>query len=720
MVYTNSMVHRLRYEAQALVGLLAQPALLILLAIAVVGGVAAYQVRHAYTIDVGGAGDTAYALNFHDALVEDGTGRTFRWSDAYGYIDLPGTGGGVPFTVTLTLNAGRASVPTTIIVNGETFLDETISEGWRTITLSVDQSYAHAVASRDLVIEMRTPGYPRPDLPSQIYGIMLDQVEVSPQGPGFVVPSLIQLVYIALTVLLVYILVGRAFYPIEAPAKYPVPPKPKSRVTYYVSHYFSRKQLLAPLLTALIAAVLLDGALAWVHLPVTAAVGRFSLAGSFVATYLLLIVTEVIARRLVPNARLGARVIAGLVAAAFLVRFGAVNLPGVAIIDLPWHMKWIRELLHGNWQALYFPGQLSSVPREWGLAVLIPKSPLFYFVAAPLALLPWDLETSVKAFACLLDVSLMLFCYGLLARYAPTLGGWRAGLWAAAIYAITPLSYRSLAYGILPTLLAQWLTVAGMTVLLAAASRMLSPAQEAGQAPRRATGLLVLFAFLLAASLVAFPTIAVFNTMVVGLLVLYLLWRKLPRPRRLGWTLAGVTAGAWALALVSYYGQYVSILINTTLPALLDPQSASAQGTASATGDAASAPATVHWTGPFDLLGWTAGYLVSLIPLLAGLLGLAILWWAHSKKATGPGIFGPLLAAWMSILPVFLVANYKIDMIGKHLFYTVFPLSLGAGIFLWSLARRGGAARWFAILATGALAVTALAFWVQRLVQASV
>ena len=93
----------------------------------------------------------------------------------------------------------------------------------------------------------------------------------------------------------------------------------------------------------------------------------------------------------------------------------------------------------------------------------------------------------------------------------------------------------------------------------------------------RVRGLLFGLFILLAASLVAFPTIACVQTFVLGLLALFWLWRKRPQPKRLGWTVVGVTAAAWALAMVSYYGQYVVILINTTLPALLNPQAAAAK-----------------------------------------------------------------------------------------------------------------------------------------------
>src|SRR5438093_3939887 len=117
------MVPWLVDEASILVRLFTRPVLWLLLGFTMLGAVAAYQVRHGYDVDVGSpAADRLHVRNFHDPRIETGSKRTFRWSDAYGYIDLPGTGGGVPFTITLTLNPGRANVPLTVIVNGETFL----------------------------------------------------------------------------------------------------------------------------------------------------------------------------------------------------------------------------------------------------------------------------------------------------------------------------------------------------------------------------------------------------------------------------------------------------------------------------------------------------------------------------------------------------------------------------------------------------------------------
>src|SRR6266568_9394030 len=122
------MLRWLLDEALSIVRLLTRPALWLLIVMALVGAMAAYQVRHNYDIDVGSPSDRLLVRNFHDPRIEAGSQRTFRWSDAYGYVDLPGTGGGVPFTITLTLNPGRANVPVTLIVNGETFLQSTLSE----------------------------------------------------------------------------------------------------------------------------------------------------------------------------------------------------------------------------------------------------------------------------------------------------------------------------------------------------------------------------------------------------------------------------------------------------------------------------------------------------------------------------------------------------------------------------------------------------------------
>src|SRR3954463_15717772 len=108
--------------SRLLIRWLMQPLLWAILALTLLGAVAAYQVRHTYTIDVGGPDDALYLRNFHDRAADPADGRTYRQGDAYSYIVLPGIGGGVPYSLTLDLHPGQADTPVTIIVNGETFL----------------------------------------------------------------------------------------------------------------------------------------------------------------------------------------------------------------------------------------------------------------------------------------------------------------------------------------------------------------------------------------------------------------------------------------------------------------------------------------------------------------------------------------------------------------------------------------------------------------------
>jgi hypothetical protein len=117
-------------------------------------------------------------------------------------------------------------------------------------------------------------------------------------------------------------------------------------------------------------------------------------------------------------------------------------------------MKWLTTLLSGNRQALYFPGELSAVPRAWGMDVPIYTSPLFHAAFAVLSIISFELETLVKWLICLLNSSFMLAVFWLPTRIQPRI--W-AALAAGGLCAVMPLDFRAFSYGILPTILSQWL-----------------------------------------------------------------------------------------------------------------------------------------------------------------------------------------------------------------------------------------------------------------------
>ena len=78
-----------------------------------------------------------------------------------------------------------------------------------------------------------------------------------------------------------------------------------------------------------------------------------------------------------------------------------------------------------------------------------------------------------------------------------------------------------------------------------------------------------------------------------------------------------------------------------------------------------------------------------------------------------------MVILWLAILPVFLVVNYRMDMIGKHLFFTMVPITVLGGV---ALSRYWSKQRWGVTLTALVVAVVGwqgLVFWVDRLVRAS-
>ncbi|HET9494763.1 MAG TPA: hypothetical protein VFR15_11075 [Chloroflexia bacterium] len=655
----------MRDELSALVRLLGWwPAWLLPVALAI-AVVLLTQRPVAVEVDVGSPRDEAFVRNFHTRLEQPGA--TYRWSDVYGYIALPGVGGSRQFTVELTLDVPRPAT-VTVIVNGETLFDEEVSPGWRTVEVAVDETHPVALASRDLVVEVRAPQYRDETAPGESRGVRVDRLAFRQAGDGgFIWPALAPVVWLCGAVLALYLLVGRTLWGIAAPRR---------------SHAWAFATAIA-------------GAAALAVLYVVSRVDLAAASGQLFATALtglgLLVLGDRLLRRWAPEGSAGttaARIGAAAVALAFILRFGGMGLPQAVIIDMPWHMKWLTTLLAGNWQALYYPGGLSSVPAEWGLELLIPKSPLFYVAAAPAALLPFDLETSVKWLICLLDssVTALAFWFGWRLR-----AGYRTAVGAAVLYALMPLAFRAFAYGILPTIFTQWLAALLFAFVLAQSDRPPRPAAVIGTV------------LLAALAIVAFPTVAVFVTLVLLGYAVVLAIRTTAMARfRAAWQVGAAVAGGWLIAVVVYYGLYV------------EPVFASARALLGAE----SGGGSVRWPGgPAELVTWTADYVVTMLPLLLAVTGLAA--YFVVRRTRRPGLALVLLTLWLAILPLFMAANYRMDMIGKHLFFTTLPVAVLGGAALALLWARG---RWSGVLTAllvGVVGWQGLVFWVERLVRAS-
>lgn len=623
-----------------------------------------YQRPGLYVVDIGSPSDEAYTVNFHTRL--DDSGATYRWSDVYGYVLFPGIGGGRQSNVSLLVDMGRTA-PLQVFINGEQMYSSTLASGWNTLIMRVDATHPVALQSRDTVVELRSTDYRTEDSPTEPKGVKVDGVVVSQDREGGIIwPPVAPLLWFCVSLVLLYVVVGRAAL---------------------MGASMGRARLYG-----LLGLLALAGVILWTladnRMFIAAAAGH--IAATLFTVLLISLVVEMALRVRVPAlTAVHCRVLAGLVALAFLLRFGGMALPQSVIVDMPYHMKWLRTLLTGDWQSLYFPGGLSAVPREWGMELLIPKSPLFYFAFAPLSIPPFDLETSAKWLICLLDSSVALLVFWLARRAGARAG---AALFAAALYAVMPLVFRAFAYGILPTIFAQWLAVLLFVVVLGV-----------GLGKARVwvwTGVLLLATL----TLLSFPTVALFVSMVVVGYAVLLLFRPKLRPAGsplYSWWLAGTLVGAWVISLWAYYGLYISSVM-TSVSTLLAPKSGQ--------------ETTVHWPGGLpELTAWTADYVVTVLPLVLAVVGSALLFMGKRRSPAARRAVA-LLALWMLILSVFFLVNYKVDMIGKHLFFTMVPVAVAGGVALFAFARRG---RWGAVLAGLGVALVAwqgLVFWIARLV----
>jgi hypothetical protein len=162
--------------------------------------------------------------------------------------------------------------------------------------------------------------------------------------------------------------------------------------------------------------------------------------------------------------------------------------------------------------------------------------------------------------------------------------------------------------------------------------------------------------------------------------------------------LAGLV-GAVALAFILYYGLYVEPFLANTLPAL--------QGGVSLGG-------RELWPGGVpEMLDWTAGYAIAWV--LWALIPVAILflWRGSTPEARRLSV---LLLAWLAIFVGGLAVNLRIDMIGKHIYYTLPAACAASGLFLWHLYGTGGrAARALSLLVVVSLVWASLAFFAGRL-----
>ncbi len=387
-----------------------------------------------------------------------------------------------------------------------------------------------------------------------------------------------------------------------------------------------------------------------------------------------------------------AAALCAILALGLAVKLGGLLYPDTMVIDLTWHEKWQRTLLRGDFAALYFPSELSSGPGEWGAGVKIPKSPLYYVAMAPVALLPITIGVGLKLVAGLLDLALIPFAYAFLKR----IDRGTAGVVAALLYTVTPLSYLILSYGSYPTLFAQFLSVLAFAVILLGGRHLDRPAVFGA------------FVALLTLSLLAYPVVAVFN---VCLVTAFGLWRwrgaaDRGDARRAVLLPAGAALAA-LLAFLAYYLQHVRV----ALASLGTLTGETARERAGADASLLAAPGHI---AAVALRNVTTGHLAVLLVLaVAGAILLRRGGGGDETRRTWQ-----FLLLWLLIMPVFVAVDAYVELLLKPLFYTMLPVAIFGGITVVWLWRRGRAGQVIAVLCCAAIAAQGWWLWFQRIAYA--
>ena len=624
----------------------------------------AYQIERPTTVDIGGPHEFTFLRNWHPAPVTDSPRASYRWTDATSFIVLQGLGGGRERRVTVWLRSGRppgVAQPVSVLANGIEIGRLAVGPDWQMAQFDVRGA---AAAARGLVIELRTPVDRVPQMGTTPVGVQVDRLRVETTGGGITVPAWGTLGALLLMALLLYLIAARVLGILSL-----VPARLRG--------------------AAALAAGLPVFLLGWLFVEARAAVAVavtplvFVLLGVYAALSLPPLLRWGGSRLGLAVSRPEAIALSAVIALGIGLKIGGLLYPDTVVIDLPWHARWERTLLRGDFAALYFPSNLSSGPKEWGAGVLIPKSPLYYLAMAPLAVLPFGIEAGLKLGVGLIEVAMPLFAYAILAR----IGQARAGIVAAFLYAVTPLSYLALSWGIFPTLFAQALTAVAFAAVLFAGERLRRPAIFAA------------FVGVLTLSLLAYPVVAAFNLFVLAGYGAWQWWRAPDAAAKRAALVPPLGAAIAALiAFAAYYIQYVPVTLASVRR--IGGETATARGYTA--GGLLGAPWHIVTVVTKNIV---VGNLA--LPLVLTGAGAVIL--ARTCAGADDRRVWRFLMVWLLVLPVFTLVDAYIDLLLKPLYYTMLPVAIFGGVAIVALWRRGRVGQVMALLCC--LAITAQAWW---------
>lgn len=395
-----------------------------------------------------------------------------------------------------------------------------------------------------------------------------------------------------------------------------------------------------------------------------------------------------------PNVR---NILIGLMIVTVWVKGGGILYPIMRPIDISWHMDKVREMINtGDIAKFYQPGGFSEsvMPiTEWGEnRPMIPYSPFYHLSAMAFAIFPWEMEKTATILNAFCDATRIVMI-GLIVRQSGLSN--RIALLAGLLYTVSPVTFLLHSWGNAPTTIGLWWTLVS-TVAMLVIGRSINNRK--------------LFALLLlinTATMLIYTVTAVFHVLFITLLA-GLLWILPNHPLRGSIRpILLATYGGLAVATVVYYGQYISPIIERTIPYFLQISVNSPT-----TVGVARPPLGTYFYNFIPLLRYDFVmnpylYYGLFMPMLLVIPGYLLLF----KRQT----LWAYMTAWFVVALVFMMAGYRISMVDKQIFY-ILPIVL----ICWAVIadrfwRRGWSGRLMVTIMVLYTFVSALYLWVVRI-----
>jgi hypothetical protein len=389
--------------------------------------------------------------------------------------------------------------------------------------------------------------------------------------------------------------------------------------------------------------------------------------------------------------------------AGYWLKVGGMLYPYFVGIDMRLQMTWARNIWNGQFWLYYGvdnPMNTRTMPvADWGPnPPVIPYSPWFHIFAGSFSLLPVPMVLAGHLFSALIDTS-RVFLLAILARKSRFSD--RETLFGSLLLAVTPATFLLHSWGNLPTTLGLWCTLV-TTIYIAVAYRRLDRPWP-----------FVILTLMVTITLLAYTVVAAFMGVFLCLLVpaLWLLEsHRLRRSSRISphrgshptagglppdladdppiesrrpvIALALAGAAGLALALLIYYGQYIPVMIERTVPYFLQSSRPEELGVT-----------TRRHTSLLSYLAERIPFTSYLQRPVAYGIQLPLLLAAAALAGVGRPRLRALLICWALVAVIFTVAGLRIDMVDKQMFSLLPALALLTGRLLSQLWQRGVPAR---------------------------